>query len=117
MPSFERGDVIRVPFPYTDRNTRQHRPALVISNGPVGKDAGLLWVLMITSAGNQGWPGDVPIADYRATGLPAPSVIRTAKIATIEVRHATVIGTIGSAGHHILDAVAAAMRVTLALKA
>ena len=26
MRDFERGDVVRVPFPYTDRSTRQHRP-------------------------------------------------------------------------------------------
>jgi hypothetical protein len=33
MRNFERGDVVRVPFPYTDRPTRQHRPALVVSAG------------------------------------------------------------------------------------
>ncbi len=31
MASFEQGDIVRVPFPYTDRSTRQHRPALVVS--------------------------------------------------------------------------------------
>ena len=39
---------------------------------------------MITSATNTGWEGDVPVAQSGKTGLPAPSVIRTAKIATIE---------------------------------
>jgi len=39
---------------------------------------------MITSAENRIWSGDVPIRDLAAAGLPAPSVIRTAKIATIE---------------------------------
>ena len=33
MPSFEQGDIVRVPFPYTDRSTRQWRPALVVSAG------------------------------------------------------------------------------------
>ncbi|MGO4263873.1 type II toxin-antitoxin system PemK/MazF family toxin, partial [Lysobacter sp. TAB13] len=61
MPNseFSQGDVIRVPFPYTDRNTRQHRPALVVSHGGVGEGEGLLWVVMITSAENRSWPGDV----------------------------------------------------------
>ena len=40
---------------------------------------------MITSAENQPWHGDVPIFDLATAGLPAPSVIRTAKIATIEI--------------------------------
>ena len=31
MRTFERGDVIKVPFPYTDRATRQSRPAVVVS--------------------------------------------------------------------------------------
>jgi len=31
MPTFEQGDVVRVAFPYTDRETRQHWPALVLS--------------------------------------------------------------------------------------
>ncbi|CAD5299210.1 mRNA interferase MazF [Bosea sp. 62] len=97
MPSFEQGDVVRVPFPYTDRATRQHRPALVVSAGGIGDGAALLWVVMITSAENRPWPGDVPLgAQYREAGLPAPSTIRPCKIATIEARHAQAIGRIGS---------------------
>ena len=48
---------------------------------------------MITSAENKPWPGDVSLArGYKQVGLPAPSVIRTAKIATIEARHADLLG-------------------------
>ncbi|MBB3810055.1 type II toxin-antitoxin system PemK/MazF family toxin [Pseudochelatococcus contaminans] len=92
MPTFEQGDVIRIPFPYTDRDTRQRRPALVVSAGATGEDARLLWVVMITSANNQPWTGDVAIPDHEAVGLPAPSVIRSVKIATIETRHAEQLG-------------------------
>ena len=59
MPNFEQGDVVRVPFPYTDKAARQHRPALVVSTGGIGENEGLLWVVMITSADNRPWPGDV----------------------------------------------------------
>ncbi|CAN7540872.1 type II toxin-antitoxin system PemK/MazF family toxin [Bosea sp. LjRoot237] len=97
MPTFEQGDVVRVPFPYTDRDTRQHRPALVVSAGGVGDGEVLLWVVMITSAANRPWPGDVALgSQYREAGLPAPSTIRPCKIATIEARHAQAIGRIGS---------------------
>lgn len=60
MATFEQGDVVRVPFPYTDSETRQHRPALVVFRGGLEEGGTLLWVLMITSAQNRRWPGDVP---------------------------------------------------------
>lgn len=94
MPSFEPGDVVKVPFPYTDRATRQRRPALVISDSSLQAAHGLLWVLMITSAENRGWAGDVAVSDLGKAGLPVPSVIRTAKIATIDARDAEPLGSI-----------------------
>jgi mRNA interferase MazF len=97
MAVFSQGDVVKVPFPYTDRATRQSRPALVVSTEALEDAHGLLWVLMITSAGNRGWPGDVAIANLPTAGLPVPSVIRTAKIATIEASHATRLGRITAA--------------------
>jgi mRNA interferase MazF len=96
MTSFEQGDVIRVPFPYTDRSTRQFRPALVVSGRQVEAGYVLIWVVMITSAENRGWPDDLPIARLAAAGLPAPSVIRPAKIATIEASQATRLGRVSA---------------------
>ena len=96
MPSFKQGDVIKVPFPYTDHATRQFRPALVVSVGGIEANHQLLWVVMITSAENRGWPGDVTVNDLELAGLPAPSVIRTAKIATIEISDATKLGKISA---------------------
>jgi len=94
MADFEPGDVIKVPFPYTDRSTRQSRPALVVSMPSLQSAHGLLWVVMITSAANRGWPGDVAVRSLAAAGLPAPSVVRTAKIATIEAADAQRLGRI-----------------------
>lgn len=94
MASFEPGDVIKVPFPYTDRPTRQSRPALVVSRPTLEERHGLLWVVMITSAENRGWPGDVAVNDLVMAGLPVASVVRTAKIATIEARDAHRLGRI-----------------------
>jgi len=90
--AFEAGDVVRVPFPYTDRPVRQHRPALVISSGPVGPKSSLIWVLMITSAENPRWAGDVDVAAGSGSGLPVPSLVRSAKIATIDAAAAQRIG-------------------------
>ena len=92
MATYKPWDVVKVPFPYTDRPVRQHRPALVVAAGTIEATHGLLWVLMITSAENRSWDDDVAVSDLATAGLPAPSVIRCAKIATIEARDAERIG-------------------------
>ena len=88
MPTFDEArldafDVIVVPFPYADRLAEKRRPALVISNRKIAAH-GLVWVAMITSADNDAWASDVAIKDLKRAGLPAPSVVRPAKIACIE---------------------------------
>lgn len=114
MPSFKQGDVIKVPFPYTDRSTRQSRPALAVSAGGIEDAHGLLWVVMITSAENRGWPEDVPVSNLAMAGLPVPSVIRTAKIATIEAADATKLGRVSPA---VFRQVAKRLAVELGLDA
>jgi mRNA interferase MazF len=54
----------------------------------------LLWVAMITSAQNRGWLGDVPVQDLKRARLPAPSIIRPAKLATIEAADAAKLGSL-----------------------
>jgi mRNA interferase MazF len=76
-------DIVVVPFPYADRLAEKRRPALVISNRKLSLH-GLIWVAMITSAENESWSSDVAIVDINRSGLPAPSVVRVAKIACIE---------------------------------
>jgi mRNA interferase MazF len=90
-------DVVRVPFPYTDRPVRQHRPALVVAIPGMQAQMGTLWALMITSAANRGWPGDVAISDPLAAGLPVPSLVRTEKIATVDIGDAERIGRLAEA--------------------
>jgi mRNA interferase MazF len=93
MPRFERWAIVSVPFPYVERPIRQRRPALVVLTG-MGAARDLLWVLMITAAANRGWPEDVAIEDHAAVGLPIPSIVRTAKIATIATTDAEPLGTL-----------------------
>lgn len=76
-------DIVVVPFPYANQLAEKRRPALVVSGNGFNRQSGLLWVAMITST-RAPWPGDVPIDDHRTCGLPVPSTIRPAKIATIE---------------------------------
>jgi mRNA interferase MazF len=98
MPIFEPGDVIRVPFPYVETPVREARPALVISCSTLGPKQDLLWAVMITSAANRGWPGDISVeVDHKNFGLPAPSVIRTEKVAVLEAGSATKLGRVSDA--------------------
>lgn len=97
MAAFKQGDIVKVPFPYTDRSTRQLRPALIVSTGPLEDSHRPVWVVMITSAENRGWSGDVPIGDLSLAGLPAPSLIRTAKIATFDAADAAQLGKVSAA--------------------
>ena len=76
------GDVVWVPFPHVEDNRLRPRPALLVATG-MGDPHDLCWALMITSAANEAWPGDVLIPDHDAVGLPVASRIRTAKIATV----------------------------------
>jgi mRNA interferase MazF len=92
MPIFEAWDIVKVPFPYTDKPVRQRRPALVIAADELEAAHGLLWLAMITSAANRGWSGDVAVSDIETAGLPIPSIVRPAKIATIEARDAEQLG-------------------------
>ena len=97
MPTFERGDIVAVPFPYVEHPVTQRRPALVVSQ-PLGPKGALLWVMMITGATNEAWPGDVAISTRSdSSGLRMPSVVRTAKVTTIEGRSAQGIGKLGKA--------------------
>jgi mRNA interferase MazF len=78
-------DVVVVPFPYADRLAEKRRPAVVISAPSLTRQHGLVWLAMVTSAENRRWSSDVPVDDLAITGLPVPSLVRPAKIATIDI--------------------------------
>lgn len=90
---FERFTVVRVPFPFTDRDAAKNRPALVLSDAGVFNDhIGHSVLAMITSSANPPWPLDCLIHDLGTAGLPAPSKVRF-KLFTLD--HRLVRGTLG----------------------
>ena len=97
MMSFRSGDIVVVDYPHVETALFTRRPALIISDMPIGPDGLVIWVLMITSSVNRGWTGDLVIEDHAGAGLPIPSVIRTEKIATLEAEGAEPIGRIDDA--------------------
>ena len=72
----EPGDVVVVPFPFTDMPIEKRRPALVLSLAAFNASNEQTILAMITTAARSEWVGDVRIADLAAAGLPRSSVIR-----------------------------------------
>ena len=90
----------------------RERPALVVNALVPAADISLLWILMITSAANKGWHGDVSLEQrHGECGLPVPCVIRTAKIATVEAGRAHKTGALPA---DVLQTVRAALNLLLA---
>ena len=77
------GDIVVVPFPYSDRFAEKRRPALVVSGSAVHAQ-GLVWLVMITSAKQSQRQFDHLIRDLSSTGLGVASTIRPIKIACLE---------------------------------
>ncbi len=81
--TFERFDVVKVPFPFTDKQVTKTRPALVISGKDFNVSVGQSVMAMITSAKSSTWLFDTDITDLTAAGLPVPCFIRM-KLFTID---------------------------------
>lgn len=76
LPTSSPGDVVIVPFPFTDREASKRRPALVCSSETFNRQAQHLVLAMITTSTQTPWPGDVPIGELKSAGLPEASLVR-----------------------------------------
>lgn len=87
MPTatYEPGDLVVVPFPFTDTAATKRRPALVISSPEFQQANGCMVLLMITSAKHSRWAGDVTLRDWKSAGLPQASLARL-KLFTLDNR-------------------------------
>ena len=84
--SFSQGDVVLVPFPFTDLTATKQRPAVVVSPDRLNIVRADVIVAAITSQIPNDLGEDELLlsdADLRASGLPKRSIIRLGKIFTI----------------------------------
>src|SRR6266576_1244266 len=84
--SFSQGDVVLVPFPFTDLSVTKQRPALVLSPERLNKVRTDLVVAAITSQIPDVVGEDEILlsdTDLRTAGLPKVSMIKVGKIFTI----------------------------------
>ena len=89
MPSttnYKRGDVVLVPFPFTDLSSAKQRPALIISSDVLNSTREDLLLAAVTSQIGSTIASDeflIPHSDLAACGLPKPSIIKLAKIVSL----------------------------------
>ena len=84
--SFSQGDIVLVPFPFTDLSATKQRPALVLSPERLNKARLDLVVVAVTSQVPSTLRGDEVLlseADLQSAGLPRRSIIKLGKIFTI----------------------------------
>lgn len=112
MPSvtFERFDVVVVPFPFTDKSAVKKRPAVILSNADFNQSSGHAVMAMITSATGHDWPLDVAISELDRAGLNVPCAVRC-KLFTLDQR--LIIRKAGELGSKDKRALAAALKSLL----
>ena len=80
------GDVIVVPFPFTDQSATKKRPALVVSSDAYQRERPDLILMAITSQVRPtATVGEIAVVHWQAAGLLKPSVIKPL-LTTIEAR-------------------------------
>jgi mRNA interferase MazF len=84
MTGYEFGDLILVPFPFTDQSTTKRRPAVVVSSDAYHRDRRDLIILAITSQVRPAaGVGEVAVVRWKAAGLLKPSILKPV-LSTIE---------------------------------
>jgi len=87
MTIYKEGDVVLVPFPFTDLTTAKRRPAVVVSANWFNSSkldcvlVGITSQLPITLEQDELL---LTAADLASAGLPLPSMVKTGKIVTIQ---------------------------------
>lgn len=78
------GDIVLVPFPFTDQSAVKRRPAVVISGNRYNRECPDLIIMAVTSqVRTAGGLGEVPVIAWKESGLLKPSAVKPV-IATIE---------------------------------
>ncbi|MBI5525577.1 MAG: type II toxin-antitoxin system PemK/MazF family toxin [Deltaproteobacteria bacterium] len=89
MTTFERGDVVLVPVPFSDLSAVKKRPAVVISSDEHNRQSVDLVITAITSRSFMpGRVGECVLEKWSEAGLAKPSVVKPA-VSTIEQRLVT----------------------------
>ena len=89
MTGYKRGDIVIVPFPFTDFSTLKQRPALVISSNAFNRsreDVILVALTSQTDSATKGGNYHIKGAEQKSSGLLKEGVVLVGKIVTIDQR-------------------------------
>jgi len=77
MTDYDFGDIVLVPFPFTDQSTVKKRPAVVVSSAAYNRQRLDIVIMAVTSQiRSADYFGDTTITDWQAAGLLKPSVLK-----------------------------------------
>ena len=84
MTVYKRGDILLVPFPFSDQTATKKRPAVVVSSNMYNDGSNDIVIMAVTSRIEKPVGiGECLIGDWEVAGLLMPSAIKAA-ISTIE---------------------------------
>jgi len=103
LPELNLFDVVKVPFPFTDKKQTKFRPAVILSSPEnFGVGSGHAIMAMITSSRHSSFPLDMAVTDIISAGLPHGCVIRM-KLFTLDYRLIeSVLGRLGRPDQQLL---------------
>ena len=104
MTRYNKGEVILVPFPFSDQTTIKKRPAVIVSSDTYNNISQDIIIMAITGqTGSHIGAGEFLIEDWQSAGLLKSSAIKSA-ISTIEQRLVMkILGRLSSKDLSILD--------------
>ncbi|MDQ3564189.1 MAG: type II toxin-antitoxin system PemK/MazF family toxin, partial [Pseudomonadota bacterium] len=77
MTGYSFGDIVLVPFPFTDQSAAKQRPAVVVSSGAYQQTTPDVILMAVTSQVRTiAGLGEVVVQDWQAAGLLKPSIIK-----------------------------------------
>lgn len=84
MTNYNRGDIVLVPFPFSNQTTTKKRPSVIVSSDVYNNTSSDIIIMAITGKIDKVLSiGECLIEDWQAAGLLKPSAIKPA-ISTIE---------------------------------
>ena len=111
MTGYSFGDIVLVPFPFTDQSTTKKRPAVIISSDQYNRQRPDIIIMAVTSQmRSAGYFGDMSVENWKQAGLLKPSIIKPI-FTTIE--KGLVIRKLGRMGEKDLSSLQKALKTIL----
>jgi mRNA interferase MazF len=73
MPSYSKGEIVLVRYPFSDLSDTKVRPAVVVSAPHISLDG---FIVPLTSKGQSLLPGEFILSDWKGAGLNVASAVK-----------------------------------------